>query len=68
MKHKGIRRLGAVNSFEFEIRGTRVEKELGQTCGESSEGPIIVKIDKPVELSVLWDGKAPQKILETERI
>jgi Chromo (CHRromatin Organisation MOdifier) domain len=47
MKNEDIRRLGAVNSFEFEFHGTRVEKELGQACGESSEGPITVKIDGP---------------------
>jgi Chromo (CHRromatin Organisation MOdifier) domain len=47
MKNEDIRRLGAVNSFEFEFRGTWVEKELGQACGESSEGPITVKIDGP---------------------
>jgi hypothetical protein len=47
MKNEDIRRLEAVNSFEFEFRGTRVEEELGQACGESSEGPITVKIDGP---------------------
>jgi hypothetical protein len=69
MAQEGIKGLGAVTAFEFELRGASVKKEMGQARDGSTEGPIIIEISRPVVnagCEVICE--APQKIKEARGI
>jgi hypothetical protein len=69
MAQEGIKGLGAVTAFEFELRGVNVKKGMGQARDGSAEGPIIIEISGPVvNAGCEMISKAPQKIKETRRI
>jgi hypothetical protein len=65
MAQGGIKGLGAVTGFEFELRGACVKKEMGQTHDGSIKGPIIIEIAGPVvNVGCEVISEAPQKIKE----